>query len=324
MSTTFEDRSGLPGPASAPQVALPYPYITQYDPQEQATFYANTETGETYWDLPEQARQGIGGAPFEDSGSGRLSHSGEAYGSGHPQTAPAVQGERSRGEVASFYGSSGPSQVVNQASADISDPHPGSDGARGFGNKADERAQFGDALSASGVAAMAWKLYKEYRNNKHNKQQFRPPSGRPSGLGMGGGSSVFGGGVGGTSMFPVGGAMGSSYGNQHYGHHGRPDDRMVSSSGKSPSMFSSPIRIYLLMQSSGGAGLLSSLLDGGGRSHGGPGFDGVLGGEGMQGHHGQGGYGNQGHHGYAGPSGGFGGGGVYYGGPGGRRGRGGW
>lgn len=88
---------------------------------------------------------------------------------------------------------------------------------------------------------MAWKMYKDYRNGKHNKQQYRPPSGSPSMLGGMGGMSSLLSGSGGPTMYPSGGGGRPEYGagqgrfgnehghgHQQYGTHGRPDDRMVS------------------------------------------------------------------------------------------------
>lgn len=78
------------------------------------------------------------------------------------------------------------------------------------------------------------------------------------------------------------------------------------------------------MQSSAG-GLLSSLLDGGSRPHGGSECSGMYGGAGMQGRPSRGGYNYPAHHGSGGGSGAhFGGPPAGFAGPGGGRGRGRW
>lgn len=232
MSALYSGTSGPPGPAPAPQGTLPYPYVTQYDPEQHATFYANTETGETSWDLPEQVRQG---GDFDPGPSGDGPSSSGPHSIGDPghtqQSTAAVSGGRGHGEAASFYAASGaPTATANPGAVGGSDQPQGSTGTRAFGSEQDERGQFGKLLGGSGVAAMAWKLYKDYRNCKHNQQQFRPPNGRPSGFtGMSGGRNSMYGVGNGPSMFPVAGAMGGNhYGHQQYVSHGRPDDRMVS------------------------------------------------------------------------------------------------
>lgn len=248
MSTNFQSSGAPPRPAGVLQDPLPYPYVTQWNEQQQATYYANSETGETFWHPPNFGDQGgqlRGPGGIVNSASLRLGNPElkTAGASSQPgQPAPAVQNDRVRsgGEAASFYAGSGNVPQDPNARLTAAPPEEGPTSTnRAFGNESDERAQFGKALGGGGVAAMAWNLYKAYRNGKHNQQQFQPPSGSPPMFGGVGTSSLFGSGAG-QSMFgegnsnmrPPAGMYGPSgqygHGSSHYSQHGRPQNSLVS------------------------------------------------------------------------------------------------
>ena len=94
MDTTDHGPRGPPGQANAAERSLPYPYITQFDEQQQATFFANAETGETSWEPP-NVSSGHGGAGYASSTRGMGSAPQTMLDGPSPSPngpAPAVQG----------------------------------------------------------------------------------------------------------------------------------------------------------------------------------------------------------------------------------------
>lgn len=181
----YYSSSPLPTPAAG---TLPYPWITQFDPAQQATFYVNVETQESTWALPDlnSSSASYQTAPAVDGTRGM---SDNMYGGGASTGAAATQSYSSQyngsssnggGEAASFYGSSGttpqaPGQSTFSDQTQVqydANGQPIQDGERGLGK----------VIVGGGVMYMAYKLYKDYQKGKLKQNQFKPPSnyGQPS------------------------------------------------------------------------------------------------------------------------------------------------
>jgi hypothetical protein len=183
--------SGTPSPAPPAEGLLPYPWITQYDPSYQSTFYVNVETNETSWTPPDPSTVTSQPPAQLERGmydSGCPSSSGyDNYGGGGATPYSQNNGYQNgssnghgSGEASSFYGSAGvtpqgPGQATHSSSQgqqQIDENGQPVDGERGLGK----------VIVGGGMAYM---LYRMYKKNQHNKQQFKPPSSGPPQQGYG-------------------------------------------------------------------------------------------------------------------------------------------
>lgn len=180
--------SPSPAPPPPPEGFLPYPWVTQYDPQYQTTYYANTETGETQWTPPDPntvssqlpppdaAVQGTRG--MYDGASSQ--YGGGAYPSAQNYTSTGNAANTGTGEAASFYGSSGTTpQAPGQTSYSSQDPQQQQQYDEN-GQPVDGERGLGKVIVGGGLAYFAYKRYKDYQKGKLNQQQFKPPYQAPN------------------------------------------------------------------------------------------------------------------------------------------------
>lgn len=171
--------SGSPLPTPAPGT-LPYPWITQFDPSHQTTFYVNVETQESTWTLPDLNSLSTSQHASMDGGIRAMPnnyHGGGAAGDSCPPATYQHPGDSARGsgEASSFYASSGtvpqsPGESTHADQAQTQYDENGQpiqgDGERGLGK----------VIVGGGAMYLAYKLYKDYQKGKLNQQQFKPPN----------------------------------------------------------------------------------------------------------------------------------------------------
>lgn len=180
--------SPAPTPPPPAEGWLPYPWVSQFDPNYQATYYANAETGETTWTRPDpnivysQPPPPDVVAAVEQSASHRGGDGSSMY-EMNSHAPPSSSNGGGGGEAASFYSSAGvtpqaPSQSVTSIypSQQQSQQEYGENG----GQPVDGERGLGKVIIGGGLAYFAYKKYKEYQKGKLNQQQFKPPYQAPN------------------------------------------------------------------------------------------------------------------------------------------------
>lgn len=174
--------SASPAPAPPAGGWLPYPWVTQFDPGYQTTYYANAETGESSWTPPDP--NVVYSQPPPSPGPIHSASRGDMYNAASTPAATssnnAGAGGSSGGEAASFYGSAGMAPMSQQASSQQSsyspqDQQPQQQQYDENGQPIDGERGLGKVIIGGGLAYFAYKKYKEYQKGKLNQQQFKPP-----------------------------------------------------------------------------------------------------------------------------------------------------
>lgn len=173
--------SASPAPAPPAGGWLPYPWVTQFDPQYQTTYYANAETGESSWTPPDP--NVVYSQPPPSPGPMQSTSRGDMYNAASTPAATssnnAGAGGSSGGEAASFYGSAGTAPMSQQASSHQSSYTPQDQQQQQQydenGQPIDGERGLGKVIIGGGLAYFAYKKYKEYQKGKLNQQQFKPP-----------------------------------------------------------------------------------------------------------------------------------------------------
>lgn len=172
----YYSNSPTPAPGPPAEGQLPYPWITQFDPTHQATFYVNLETQESSWTYPDLSNfPGPGVAPAVQGTRG-MSDNNAYYGGGaatsqnYPSSGSAGGGG---GEAASFYGSSG---TTPQAPGQTTYSAPSEQQYDANGQPVEGERGLGKIIVGGGAMYMAYKMYKDYQKGKLSKQQFKPPN----------------------------------------------------------------------------------------------------------------------------------------------------
>lgn len=232
MTSPYYSSSPAPAPPpSANEGTLPWPFISQWSPEHQTTFYVNVETGESSWTAPDpaltanskgppspylQAERAYGsdGTPSFDYGSNTGAYaSSTAYDNGSTSRSAAAG---AGGQAASFFAGTGTTAQGPSSTSSFDNGYSGQAPPSQQQQQYDENGQpiegergIGKVLVGGGLAYFAYKMYKDYQRGKHNQQYYRPPNGGPpsSGGNYGGGS---GGGF--LSSFKPGGGSGGGYG----------------------------------------------------------------------------------------------------------------
>lgn len=179
--TDYYSSSPLPTPAPG---TLPYPWITQFDPIYQVTFYVNLETQESTWTLPDLSNASYD--PPAPAVDGTRSAPDGMYGGGvsdfnyssasFPSSSTGGPNTASSGEASSFYASSGTIPQAPGQSTYTDQTPPQSYDANGQPIQGDGERGLGKIIVGGGAMYLAYKLYKDYQKGKLNQQQFKPPN----------------------------------------------------------------------------------------------------------------------------------------------------
>lgn len=186
--TDYYPSSPLPAPAPG---TLPYPWVTQFDPTHQATFYVNLETQESTWTLPDLSNLPSFNPPPAPAvdGARSASDNGTYYGGGvaddsySHSTAPYPSSNTGQaavgGEASSFYASSGTTpQDPGQSTYTNQTQPPQSFDANGqpIQGSGDGERGLGKMIVGGGAIYLAYKLYKDYQKGKLKQDYFVPPN----------------------------------------------------------------------------------------------------------------------------------------------------